>query len=91
MPRSGEATIWSFSGAVAVKMPKPSRLDSAEAFMAEARRVAELDHPNIVPIFDVGREGESCYLVFPFMKNGSPCRFDAPTFYVSFRRCQICC
>ncbi|MSQ96429.1 MAG: hypothetical protein EXR98_18005 [Gemmataceae bacterium] len=28
----------------AVKVPKPGRLDSAEAFMAEARRVARLKH-----------------------------------------------
>ncbi len=56
---------------VAVKVPKPSRLQSADAFMAEARRVARLKHPGIVPVHDVGREGESCFIVSEFVEGGS--------------------
>jgi serine/threonine protein kinase len=57
--------------AVAVKLPKPGRLASAERFMAEARRVAGLKHPGVVPVFDVGRDGDSCFIVSEFVEGGS--------------------
>lgn len=56
---------------VAVKVPKPSRLDSAEAFMAEARRVARLKHPGIVPVHDVGREDGTSFIVSEFVEGGN--------------------
>ncbi len=56
---------------VAVKLPKPSRLDSTEAFLAEARRVAQLKHPGIVPVHDVGREDGTCFIVSEFVEGGS--------------------
>ena len=39
--------------------------------MAEARLTASLNHPNIVPVYDVGRtdQGE-CYVVAKFMDGG---------------------
>jgi hypothetical protein len=57
--------------AVAVKLPKPGRLVSAERFVAEARRVAGLKHPGVVPVFDVGRDGDSCFIVSEFVEGGS--------------------
>jgi serine/threonine protein kinase/formylglycine-generating enzyme required for sulfatase activity len=42
---------------VAVKVPHRrlvSRPEEAEAYLTEARTVANLDHPNIVPVYDVG-------------------------------------
>ncbi len=42
---------------VAIKVPHRklvNRPEDAEAYMAEARIVASLDHPNIVPVHDVG-------------------------------------
>jgi serine/threonine-protein kinase len=56
---------------VAVKLPKPSRLDSTDAFMAEARRVARLKHPGIIPIFDVGREDGKVFIVSEFVEGGN--------------------
>ncbi|MES2789212.1 MAG: serine/threonine-protein kinase [Planctomycetota bacterium] len=56
---------------VAIKVPKPNRLESPESFLAEARRVARLKHPGIVPVHDVGREGESCFIVSEFVEGGS--------------------
>jgi len=52
---------------VAIKVPNPERIahpEDVEAFLAEARILAKLDHPNIVPVFDVGRaERGLCFVV----------------------------
>ncbi len=52
---------------VAIKVPRRARVASEkdlEAYLAEARMVAGLDHPGIVPVFDVGRTGDGlCYVV----------------------------
>jgi serine/threonine protein kinase/formylglycine-generating enzyme required for sulfatase activity len=52
---------------VAIKVPRRERLsgaNDAEAYLAEARVVASLDHPNIVPVFDVGTTSDGlCYVV----------------------------
>src|SRR4051812_36507405 len=42
---------------VAIKVPHRKLVDrpgTAEAYLTEARTVANLDHPNIVPVYDVG-------------------------------------
>lgn len=52
--------------AVAIKIPRPDRVSTperVERFVEEARRVAQLKHTGIVPIYDVGRDGERCYIV----------------------------
>lgn len=56
---------------VAVKVPKRSRLNSTAAFIAEARRVARLKHPSIVPVYDVGTEDDRCFIVTEFVEGGS--------------------
>ena len=52
---------------VAAKVPHPHRVaDSAdvEAYLQEARLIASLDHPGIVPVYDVGRTDDGyCYVV----------------------------
>ncbi len=70
----GFAQVWRgfdllLQRAVAIKMPK--RLGSVEAFIAEARKVARLKHHGIVPIFDVGKEDNTCFLVSEFVEGGS--------------------
>jgi serine/threonine protein kinase/formylglycine-generating enzyme required for sulfatase activity len=56
---------------VAIKIPRPDRVGSpeqAEDFLAEARVLASLDHPGIIPIYDLGRTDEgSCYVVEKFV------------------------
>ena len=56
---------------VAIKFPKPSQLESKESFQAEARRVARLKHDNIVPVYDVGLEGDTCFIVTEYVEGGS--------------------
>ena len=56
---------------VAIKLPTVMRLNSdldMEAeFLQEARQLAQLTHPNIVSVFDVGVENEICYIVSDFL------------------------
>ena len=69
---------------VAVKV---SRIDgkhsqgSVESFLREARSVAQLKHPGIVTVYDVGEEGGRCFVVYELiegmslhgrMRDGSP-------------------
>lgn len=56
---------------VAVKVPKARRLESREAFEAEARRVAGLKHDGIVPVFDVGLDDATCFIVTELVEGGS--------------------
>jgi serine/threonine protein kinase/formylglycine-generating enzyme required for sulfatase activity len=56
---------------VAIKVPHRKLVDrpeAAEAYLTEARTVANLDHPHIVPVFDVGRtEDCPCYVVSKYI------------------------
>src|SRR5579872_3608238 len=56
---------------VAIKVPHArlvAQAADADAYLTEARTVANLDHPNIVPVYDVGRTDEfPCYVVSKFI------------------------
>jgi serine/threonine protein kinase/formylglycine-generating enzyme required for sulfatase activity len=56
---------------VAIKVPNPDRIaqpEDVEAYLAEARALARLDHPNIVSVYDVGRTGDGlCYVVSKYI------------------------
>jgi serine/threonine-protein kinase len=58
---------------VAIKVLTPGAVgnDLAERFHHEARTVAQLDHPNILPVFDFGEEGELLYLVMRLVRGES--------------------
>lgn len=56
---------------VAVKMPKMSHIGAVDSFLAEARRVARLKHPGIVPVYDVGQDGDDFFIVSEFIEDGS--------------------
>ncbi len=57
---------------VAVKVPHAHLVhdqSDAEAYLTEARTVANLEHPNIVPVHDVGQSDEfPCYVVSRFIE-----------------------
>lgn len=60
---------------VAIKVPHAERVktsEDAEAYLAEARLVARLDHPGIVPVHDAGRTGDGrCFIVSKYMDGTS--------------------
>ena len=59
---------------VAIKVIRPDLADSAEfvrRFEAEARLVARLEHPHIVPLYDYWREPGGAYLVFRLLAGGT--------------------
>jgi len=56
---------------IAVKIPKRTVIGAADSFLAEARRVARLKHPAIVPIHDVGLEAGECFFVSEYVEGGS--------------------
>jgi serine/threonine protein kinase/formylglycine-generating enzyme required for sulfatase activity len=59
---------------VAIKVPHRERIASpedAQAYLAEARILASLDHPHIVPVHDVGNEEDGLpFVVSKFIEGG---------------------
>lgn len=59
---------------VAIKVIRPDLAndpDFIRRFEAEARLVARLEHPHIVPLYDFWREPDAAYLVMRLMKGGT--------------------
>ncbi len=60
---------------VAIKVPHRHRVsttEDAEGYLTEARTVANLDHPNIVPVYDVGStEDCPCFIVSKFIEGST--------------------
>jgi serine/threonine protein kinase len=59
---------------VAIKVPRRDRFSSpadTDAYLAEARLLAALAHPGIVPVYDFGRTADGmCYVVSQYVHGG---------------------
>ena len=77
--RGGMATVYkayqpSLGRYVAIKVLPPYHADAdifIARFIREARAVARLEHPHILPIYDFGREGELSYIVTKYVEGGT--------------------
>ncbi|MDZ4780432.1 MAG: serine/threonine-protein kinase [Planctomycetia bacterium] len=58
---------------VAVKVPRRSQLTNAEAeyFLRDARAAAQLQHPNIVSVYEVGRDGDTFFIASEFIEGAN--------------------
>ena len=77
--RGGMADVWratdtKLARTVAVKVIHATYAQDpqfAERFLREARVVASLEHPNILPVYDFGDEGGIPFLVMPHLAGGT--------------------
>jgi WD40 repeat protein/tRNA A-37 threonylcarbamoyl transferase component Bud32/ribosomal protein S27E len=58
---------------VAIKIPRNARMDSAqtEMFLRDARAAAQLKHPNIVSVHEVGTQDNTVYIVSDFVQGAT--------------------
>ncbi len=58
---------------VAVKLIPPALLspEAEQRFLTEAKVVGQMDHPSIVPIYDLGHHGDSLFYVMPVVSGRS--------------------
>jgi len=71
----GMATVWRAADTrlhrqVAIKLPSAALAGDdafAQCFEREARTAAQLSHPNLVPVYDYGTEGDRPYLVSEYI------------------------
>jgi eukaryotic-like serine/threonine-protein kinase len=83
---------------VAIKVPIPggaAMFLDVEAYLREAQILARLSHPNIVPVYDVGRTGNGhFYVVSKYMDGGdlaTRLRRGLPTFFESAALVAVLC
>jgi WD40 repeat protein/tRNA A-37 threonylcarbamoyl transferase component Bud32 len=71
----GFGTVWKardrkLDRIVAIKVPRQGSLDptDVEKFLREARAAAQLNHPHIVSVHEVGREGDLVFIVSDYVR-----------------------
>ena len=67
---SGARATRSWTGMVAIKIPRKGELslEDGELFIREARAAAQLKHPHIVSVLEVGRHEDRIYIVTEFVQ-----------------------
>ena len=62
------ATDISLDRPVAIKFLRPSLgIAARQRFMTEARSAAAINHPNVIPIYEVGAEGKLAFIVMQWL------------------------
>jgi serine/threonine protein kinase len=59
---------------VAIKILNPAvaaNPDFGQRFQQDMQRITGLQHPNILPVYDYGQQGELLYIVFPYVETGT--------------------
>jgi len=74
--RGGSSVVWRafdprLNRFVALKIPNPNSVMDSRRFVREAKAVAQLKHPNIIPVFEAGQVDEQCYLASEYV-DGQP-------------------
>jgi tRNA A-37 threonylcarbamoyl transferase component Bud32 len=74
----GFGTVWKardpdLERAVAIKIPRKGQLDRKEIedFLKEARTTAQLHHRHIVPVYEVGTDGDTIFIVSELIRGVS--------------------
>ena len=57
--------------AVAIKLVRARSARARARLLAEGKSLAQLSHPNVVPVFDVGLHGDDVYLVMELVRGQS--------------------
>ncbi len=76
----------------AVKIPN-SRVqsdDELHRFLREGRAAAQLRHPNIVSIYDAGRDGDTAYLVADFIDGPNLCQWLSGQRMLAGKAAELC-
>jgi hypothetical protein len=74
--RGGMGVVWGawdpeLERKVAIKLVDPLRSAARDRMVGEARALAKLSHPNVVPIYDVGAVEDRVYLVMEWVAGDS--------------------
>ena len=67
---------------VAVKLMRATDDTSTERMLREARAMAQLSHPNVLPVYDVGEHGRGLFIAMEFVEGKTLrrwCQDDRPT------------
>lgn len=74
----GFGTVWKardpeLDRVVALKIPRRGQLPAEEIdfFFREARAAAQLRHPHIVAVYEIGREGDTVFIVSDFIRGAT--------------------